>query len=91
MEPDELVLGCLTFDGLRLDYMELGGLELFDLNLQVEQKLNCEMFDGLKQDCTELGVLVQDEWGLDCQMMDDRELGGQELGDQMKMTFPLGS
>ena len=91
MEPDELALGCLTFDDLRLDYMELGGLELFDLNLQVEQKLNCKMFDGLKQDCMEPGVLVQDEWGLDCQMMDDREQGGQELGGQMKMIFPLES
>ena len=91
MEPDELVLGWLTFDGLRLDYMELGGLELFDLNLQVEQKLNCQMFDGPKEDCREPGVLVQDGWGLDCQMMGDRELGGQELDDQMKKTFPFGS
>lgn len=81
--------------------MELGGLELFDLNLQIEQKLNCQMFDGpkedcrepgvLEQDCREQGVLVQDGWGLDCQMMGDRELGGQELDDQMKTTFPFGS
>ena len=59
MELDELVLGCLKFDGPWLDYMEPGGLGLFDLNLQVEQRLNCPMFDGLKLDCMELGGLGQ--------------------------------
>ena len=77
--------------------MGLGGLELFDLNLQVEQNLIRQMFGGLKMDCMEPGGLEQDSlnqhgmelagWVLDCQTMGGRELGGQELDDQMKMTF----
>ena len=77
--------------------MEPGGLGLFDLNLQVEQRLNCLMFDGLKVDCMELGELGQDGlnllgmvlagWVLDCQMTGGRELGRQELDDQMQKTF----